>query len=90
MNDRIWCLLCVTSYVTLGVATGFVWGLDRGLTPWNAHSYWLLLAWAVYLVPVGLRVVRHQHGERPARGVVVGFVILAFSYIGVRLLRVAA
>ncbi len=76
--------------LTLGVATGFVWGLDRGLSPWNAHTYWLLVAWAVYLVPVGLRVVRHQHGERPARSVVVGFVILAFAYIGVRLFGAGA
>jgi len=72
--------------LTLGVATGFVWGIDRGLSPWNAHTFWLLLAWVVYLVPVGLRVVRQQQGERPARGVVVGFVVLAFSYIGVRLI----
>ena len=72
--------------LTLGVATGFVWGLDPGVSPWTPHGYWLLLAWAVYLVPVSLRVLRHQHGERPARAVVVSFAILAFAYIGVRLM----
>ena len=70
--------------LTLGAATGFVWGW--GLSPLSAHAYWLLLSWAVYLVPVSLRVVRHQHGERPARAVVVSFAILAFAYIGVRLM----
>jgi ABC-type uncharacterized transport system permease subunit len=76
--------------LTLGVVTGFVWGLDQHVSPWTAHTYWLLAAWALYLVPVGLRVVRHQRGERPARGVVLGFAVLAFSYIGIRLLGGAA
>lgn len=71
--------------LTLGVITGFVWGIDRSLNPWTPHTLWLLLAWTVYLLPVGLRVLRRQHGERPARTVVLGFVVLAFSYVGVRL-----
>ena len=71
--------------LTLGVITGFVWGLDSALSPWTPHSFWLLLAWTVYLLPVGLRVLRRQHGERPARSVVLGFLVLAFSYLGVRL-----
>ena len=45
-----------------------------------------LVAWCVYLRPVGLRVVGGQHGDRPARSVVLGFAVLAFSYIGIRLL----
>ena len=76
--------------LTLGVVSGFGWGLSHGLSPWTVHSLFLLGAWAVYLVPVGLRVLRHQHGPRPARGVVVSFAILAFSYLGVRLLGALA
>lgn len=72
--------------LTLGVATGFIWGLDRGLSPWTAHTFWLLAAWLVYLVPVVRRMLRHQHGERPSRSVVLGFVVLAFGYVGVRLI----
>lgn len=72
--------------LTLGVATGFIWVIDQGLSPWTAHTFWLLAAWAVYLAPVVLRVVRQQHGERPARAVVLGFAVLAFGYVGVRLL----
>ncbi len=71
--------------LTLGVITGFVWGFDRSLSPWTPHTLWLLLAWSVYLLPVSSRVLRHQHGDRPARGVVLGFLVLAFSYVGVRL-----
>jgi ABC-type transport system involved in cytochrome c biogenesis permease subunit len=72
--------------LTLGMVTGFVWGADRGLSPWTGHSVWLLCAWLVYLVPITLRVFRNQHGPAPARSVVLGFAFLAFSYIGVRLL----
>ena len=43
----------------------------------------------VYLVPVSLRVVQRQHGPRPARSVVLGFAVLTFCYVGVRLLGVA-
>lgn len=72
--------------LTLGVATGFAWGMQHGVEPWTAHTFFLLLAWLVYLLPMGLRVVRRQHGERPARSVVLGFGVLAFAYLGVRLL----
>ena len=76
--------------LTLGVLTGFAWSWARDLSPWTAHTYWLLLAWAVYLLPIGRRVFRNQHGERPARSVVIGFVVLAFSYIGIRLIGAIA
>lgn len=76
--------------LTLGVVTGFAWGLDRGLSFWTSHTLWLLGAWLIYLLPMGLRVVSRQHGERPARTVVLGFLVLAASYLGVRLLEVVA
>ena len=72
--------------LTLGVITGYAWGAAQGVSPWTGHALWLAAAWAVYLVPVGLRVVRRQRGPRPARSVVLGFALLAFSYIGIRLL----
>ncbi len=72
--------------LTLGVVSGFVWGANHGDSPWSEHTLWLLVAWAVYLVPIGMRVVAHQQGDRPARGAVLGFALLAFSYIGIRLL----
>lgn len=72
--------------LTLGVITGFVWALGRGEDPWSFHALFLLLAWCGYLFPVSLRIVRHQHGPRPALGVVFGFALLAFSYLGIRFL----
>jgi ABC-type uncharacterized transport system permease subunit len=71
--------------LTLGVATGFGWELARGHALWTGHSAWMLGAWVIYLGPIGMRVVAHQQGDRPARGVVLAFVLLAASYIGVRM-----
>jgi ABC-type uncharacterized transport system permease subunit len=71
--------------LTLGVATGFAWSVNQKLYPWNRHTVFLLAAWGVYLIPVGARVVRQQRGPWPARGVVLGFLFLACSYIGINL-----
>jgi len=76
--------------LTLGVVTGFVWVNQQGLSPWTGHSYWLLAAWTIYLLPIGMRVLRHEHGEKPARSCVLGFLVLAFSYIGIRLIGAVA
>jgi ABC-type uncharacterized transport system permease subunit len=75
--------------LTLGMLAGFGWGFSRGTSPWTQHSLWLIPAWTIYLLPVRLRVVGHEHGEQHARGLVFGFVCLAFSYVGVRLLGIA-
>jgi ABC-type uncharacterized transport system permease subunit len=72
--------------LTLGVITGFAWGLARQESLWSVHALFLLLAWLGYLFPVALRLVRRQHGPRPALGAVFGFALLAFSYLGVRML----
>jgi ABC-type uncharacterized transport system permease subunit len=86
--DRVEHLALSLGFVllTLGVVTGFVWGIGRGQSPWTVHALFLLLAWLGYLFPIGLRLVRHQHGPRPALGVVFGFALLAFSYLGIRVL----
>ncbi len=76
--------------LTLGVVTGFVWGASHDFSPWSGHALWLLVAWAVYLVPIGMLVLGRQHGDRPARGAVLGFALLAFSYIGIRLIGAGA
>ena len=71
--------------LTLGVLTGFVWAVSQGLSPWTQHSTPLVAAWLVYLLPIGVRVVSRQHGEWPAKLVVLGFAFLAVSYLGIRL-----
>ena len=88
--DRMehWTLHLGFLLLTLGVLTGFVWGLRRGSNPWSQHSAWLIAAWAIYLVPISQRIISHQHGERPAKLAVGGFAFLAFSYLGIRMLGI--
>jgi ABC-type uncharacterized transport system permease subunit len=76
--------------LTLGVLSGYAWALSRGEDPWSRHAVFLLFAWFVFLLPVTLRMLRHEQGPRPSRSVVLGFLVLAFSYLGVRLLGGAA
>lgn len=88
--DRLGHFTLATGFalLTLGVATGFAWVTGRNLSPWTSHSLGLMAAWGVYLLPVGLRLVRGQRGDQPARSVVLGFAVLLFSYVGIRLLGV--
>jgi ABC-type uncharacterized transport system permease subunit len=83
-------LLFGFALLTLGVATGFAWGVREGIDPWTRHTVFLLAAWAVFLMPVGARILRQQQGAWPARGVLACFAFLAFSYIGIRLLGAGA
>ena len=76
--------------LTLGVLSGYAWVLAHGGDPWSAHALFLLLAWGVLLIPVTLRVVRRERGRRVARSVLLGFVVLAFCYLGIRLIGGAA
>jgi ABC-type uncharacterized transport system permease subunit len=76
--------------LTLGMLCGFAWSARQALEPWTLHSLFLIAAWLVYLWPLRVRVLRRQRGDRPARLVVTGFVVLAVSYIGVRLLGSSA
>jgi ABC-type transport system involved in cytochrome c biogenesis permease subunit len=90
--DRIGHLTLALGFplLTLGMACGFAWSASHALAPWSSHSLFLTAAWCVYLLPLHLRLLRRQHGDRPARLVVAGFVLLAFSYIGVRLIGSSA
>jgi ABC-type uncharacterized transport system permease subunit len=72
--------------LTLGVLSGYAWVLTHDGDPWSAHALFLLLAWLVLLVPVALRVVRRQRGRRVARSVLLGFIVLAFCYLGIRVI----
>ncbi len=66
--------------------SGYAWVLSRGGDPMSPHALFLVVAWIVFLVPVVLRVFRREQGPRASRSVVFGFVILAASYLGIRLI----
>ena len=76
--------------LTLAVLTGYAWVFAHGGDRWSPHALLTFVAWLVFLVPVTLRVLRREHGHRASRAVLLGFAILAFCYLGVRLIGGAA
>ncbi|MFQ5699168.1 MAG: cytochrome c biogenesis protein CcsA [Myxococcota bacterium] len=76
--------------LTLGVFSGFVWALGAGGSLWTRHVVMSLVAWGVYCVPVGARLLRGQGGPRLARSLVVGFAVLAVCYLGTRALELVS
>jgi ABC-type uncharacterized transport system permease subunit len=76
--------------LTLGVVSGYAWVLTHGGNPWSSHATFTLVGWFAFLVPVIQRVLRRGHGHRVSRAVLLGFAILAFCYLGVRLIGGAA
>lgn len=75
--------------LTLGLITGYLWSREHDAGLVTGHALFTTIAWLLYLLPVTARVVRQQRGQVPARGVVLGFAVLALSYLGVRLFGVA-
>lgn len=71
--------------LTLGLITGVIWSMQHEEGIFTGHALLSTAAWCVYLLPVTSRVLRGYRGQAPARGVVIGFVFLAISYLGVRL-----
>jgi ABC-type uncharacterized transport system permease subunit len=76
--------------LTLGVLTGYAWVFSHGGDPWTPHANFTLAAWVIFLLPLSQRVIRHEQGLRVSRSMVLGFLVLAFCYLGVRLLGGAA
>ena len=78
--------LCVGfPLLTLGVLSGYGWVLSQGGDLLSPHAVFLAAAWLVFFAPVTLRVLRHEQGPRTSRTVVLGFFVLAVSYLGIRL-----
>jgi ABC-type uncharacterized transport system permease subunit len=73
--------------LTLGVITGFAWVRSQAGPVWTQHAVFSLVAWVIYVVPVASRLVQGRRGHGTARSVVIGFVVLALSYLGARVLE---
>ncbi len=74
--------------LTLGVLTGVLWVLESEgrLWPGGLHANATLVAWALYAVIAVLRFGLHESARRTALQSAVGFALLLFAVIGVRVL----
>ena len=81
------CLLYGFPILTIGMIVGALWESARaGRFAWEPHITSSLATWALYLVIVVFRLAWHQRGRRAALLSVLGFLLLASSYLGVRAL----
>jgi len=87
--DRMnsFCLLYGFPILTLGMIMGALWesALAGGWT-WDLKIQLSIATWIFYLVVILARLIAHQRGRRIALLSVVGFIMLASSYIGGRAL----
>ncbi|MDP3938366.1 MAG: cytochrome c biogenesis protein CcsA [Deltaproteobacteria bacterium] len=87
--DRMnsFCLLYGFPILTLGMIMGglWEWALGSGWG-WDLKIQLSIATWVFYLIVLLARLVGHQRGRRVALLSVVGFVMLASSYIGGRAL----
>ncbi len=87
--DRVnaFCLLYGFPLLTLGMITGVLWeSSSRTPWTWEPHITLSIATWLVYLVIVLTRLVWHQRGRQAALFSVLGFIVLASGYLGVRAL----
>jgi ABC-type uncharacterized transport system permease subunit len=76
--------------LTLGVVTGFGWVQAQGSSLWTRHATLSIIAWIVYFVPVASRLVQGRRGRGTARSLVLGFLVLALSYLGSQVLELGS
>jgi ABC-type uncharacterized transport system permease subunit len=87
--DRVnaFCLLNGFPLLTLGMIMGVLWETSSKKSwTWEPHVTLSIATWVMYLVIVLTRLVWHQRGRQAALLSVLGFIVLASSYLGVRAL----
>jgi cytochrome c-type biogenesis protein CcsB len=72
-------------WLSLGILTGAIWAQKAWgrYWGWDPKETWTLIAWLWYLLVMHVRSLRNWRGRRLAGLVVVGFVFVIFTYIGV-------
>jgi len=72
-------------WLTLGIITGAawaqeVWGRYWG---WDPKETWALISWLWYILIMHLRALRSWRGRQLAGLIIIGFVVILFTFIGV-------
>jgi len=72
--------------LTVGIVAGALWA-NRALTQpwgWDPKIIWSLITWFIYAVLIHYRLSAGLRGRRAAMMSIVGFVIVLFTFIGIR------
>jgi cytochrome c-type biogenesis protein CcsB len=71
-------------WLTLGILSGAIWAQNAWgrYWGWDPKETWALIIWLWYLLILHLRGVRGWRGRRLAALVVIGFVIVCFTFAG--------
>jgi cytochrome c-type biogenesis protein CcsB len=75
-------------FLTLGIITGAVWAQYAwgSYWSWDPKETWSLVTWFIYAVILHTRFIRGWRGKRIAIMVIIGFVSVLFTYLGVNYL----
>ncbi len=79
-------------FLTLGLSVGAIWakGAWGAFWSWDPKENWALITWMVYLVYLHMRYVKGWKGKRAAWLAILGFLVVAMTYMGVNYLPSAA
>jgi cytochrome c-type biogenesis protein CcsB len=74
--------------LTIGIITGAVWANYSwgAYWSWDPKETWALVTWIVYIIYLHARMTPGWQGKISAWLVVIGFVMVIFTYLGVNLL----
>ncbi len=80
------------TFLSLGLSVGAIWakGAWGAFWSWDPKENWALITWMVYLIYLHMRYVRGWKGKRAAWLSILGFAVVAMTYIGVNYLPSAA
>jgi cytochrome c-type biogenesis protein CcsB len=77
--------------MTIGLLTGAVWA-DRtwgSYWSWDPKETWSLVCWLVYALYLHVRIVRGWRGRKAAFVSFIGFLLVLFTYLGLKYLPMA-
>lgn len=77
--------------MTIGLLTGAVWA-DRtwgSYWSWDPKERWSLVCWLVYALYLHVRIVRGWRGRKAASVSFIGFLLVLFTYLGLKYLPMA-
>jgi cytochrome c-type biogenesis protein CcsB len=73
--------------LTVGIITGSLWAQTAWSSYWNwdPKETWSLITWLIYAAYLHVRIISHRRGKWANRLLVIGFLCVLMTFIGVNL-----